>query len=143
MMGTRADFFIGIGPTAEWIGSVSHDGWPDKRGWGHKPIRARSEAQFRAAVEEMLSTTGVTTTRPEEGWPWPWEDFRTSDWAYAWDPKRGPVISEFGHQWMTLEERKTSYGRERERKLRDDEVRDMSKGPKADVWAKSGLVLLR
>ena len=28
-MGTRADFYIGRGATAEWIGSIAWDGYPD------------------------------------------------------------------------------------------------------------------
>ncbi len=28
-MGTRADFYIGRGPTAEWIGSLPLDGYPE------------------------------------------------------------------------------------------------------------------
>ncbi len=26
---TRGDFYIGIGPDARWIGSISHDAYPD------------------------------------------------------------------------------------------------------------------
>jgi len=28
-MGTRADFYVGIGPEAEWVGSIAYDGYPD------------------------------------------------------------------------------------------------------------------
>jgi hypothetical protein len=145
-MGTRADFFVGIGPTAEWIGSVSYDGWSDTSGAGVGPLSSTSEAAFRAAVEHVLSTWHPPVTRPEEGWPWPWEDFRTTDYAYAWDPARGPVVSEFGHVWLTPQElldlpRDMPYGGQRE--LRDDEVRDMRGHKKADILAKSGLMLLK
>jgi hypothetical protein len=27
-MGTRADFYVGRGPDAEWLGSVAMDGYP-------------------------------------------------------------------------------------------------------------------
>ena len=139
-MGTRADFFVGIGPKAEWIGSVSYDGGPGE--CGETLLIATTEADFRAAVEERLANWSVTT-RPEEGWPWPWPDFRTTDYAYAWDPKRGAVVSS-GREWVTLSQlnadRDCIYAG---RPLRDDEVPDMSKGPKGDVLGKSGLMLLR
>jgi hypothetical protein len=145
-MGTRADFFVGIGPTAEWIGSVSYNGWSDMNGAGVEPLSSTSEAAFRAAVEHVLSTWHPPVTRPEEGWPWPWEDFRTTDYAYAWDSARGPVVSEFGHAWLTPQElrdrpRDVPYGGQRE--LRADEVRDMRTHKKADILAKSGLMLLK
>ena len=147
-MGTRADFFIGVGPAAEWIGSTSYDGHPDS--WGEKPLAATSETEFRAAVEALLSKgdgRDVVVTRPEEGWPWAWEDFRTTDYAYAWDPIRGPVASEFGHAWLTPQElRDLPRGQDsyrEQRRLRDDEVPDMTKGKKANVLAKSGLMFLK
>ena len=140
-MGTRADFFIGIGPAAEWIGSTSYDGDPE--GWGKQPLAARTEDEFRAAVEEMLNSDALVT-RPSEGWPWPWEDFRTSDFAYAWDPARNTGVASSGRPWVTAAElvadRDCIYAGER---LRDDEVPDMRKGPQGDVLGKSGLILLR
>lgn len=141
-MGTRADFFVGIGPEAEWIGSTSYDGGP--RDWGSTPLAARTEDEFRAAVEEMLSDRQALVTRPSEGWPWPWNDFRTSDYAYAWDPARGTAVASSGRAWVTSAQmeadRDCIYRGER---LRDDEVPDMSKFPKGDVLGKSGLMLLK
>jgi hypothetical protein len=40
---------------------------------------------------------------PEVGWPWPWEDSNTTDYAYAWDEGR-VWITYFGHGWRTVEE---------------------------------------
>jgi hypothetical protein len=141
-MGTRADFFVGIGPAAEWIGSVAYDGgWRDA---GAGPLSATTEAEFRAAVEHLLLTWSRPVTRPEEGWPWPWEDFRATDYAYAWDPARGAVASRSGRAWVTSQQLKENSDCIYESaRLRDDEVPDMSKGKKADVLAKSGLMLLK
>lgn len=140
-MGTRADFFVGIGPTAEWIGSVSYDGGPREQ--GAAPLAATSELEFRTAVEQLLSQPDALVTRPEEGWPWPWPDFRTSDYGYAWDPARGAVASS-GRAWVTAAQLQADpdviYQGEH---LRDDEVHDMRNHPKADVMAKSGLLFLR
>ena len=139
-MGTRADFFVGIGPTAEWVGSISYDGGPREN--GAEPLAATSEGAFRAAVEKLLSS-GTLATRPEEGWPWPWEDFRTSDYGYAWDPERGAVVASSGRAWVTAQQLHADpdviHMGER---LRDEEVRDMRDHPKADVAAKSGLLFL-
>jgi hypothetical protein len=141
-MGTRADFFVGIGPDAEWLGSTSYDG--DPGGWGQKPLAARTEGEFRNAVEEMLSDHQALVTRPSEGWPWPWNDFRTSDYAYAWDPARGTAVASSGRAWVTSVQMAADldciYTGEH---LRDDEVPDMRKVPKGDVLGKSGLLFLR
>jgi hypothetical protein len=139
-MGTRADFFVGVGPTAEWIGSTSYDG--DPRGLGAAPLMAQSELEFRAAVKRMLDNPGLLTTRPEEGWPWPWTDFRTSDYGYAWDPERGAVASS-GRAWVTAQQLRDDHDCIYEGPdLRDDEVVDMSRYKKADTLAKSGLIFL-
>ena len=140
-MGTRADFFVGVGPEAEWIGSTSHDGHPTK--WGQKPLAARTEAAFREAVEERLSTRHALVTRPSEGWPWPWEDFRTSDYAYAWDPARDTAVASCGCKWVTPVQMAADPDcLHTGDPLHDDEVPDMRKVPKGDVLGKSGLLFL-
>src|ERR1041384_2735098 len=93
-MGTRADFYVGTGPQAEWLGSVAYDGSP--HGAPATVIKKRSETTYRAAVLELLDNPGsdFLPTRPEEGWPWPWEDSRTTDYAYTWarDPQDEVVL---------------------------------------------------
>lgn len=81
-MGTRADFYVGTGTDAEWIGSISYDGHPGRA--PREALGSVSEAAFRRAVEDLLADPDVLSTRPEEGWPWPWEDSGTTDYAYAW-----------------------------------------------------------
>lgn len=91
-MGTRADFYVGKGEKAEWLGSCSYDGHPGSTGVD----RAKTEKEFRAAVTERISEEDGTT--PEEGWPWPWNDSHTTDYAYAFDA--GKVwCSGFGRPW--------------------------------------------
>ena len=143
-MGTRADFYIGIGPAAEWLGSVTYDGHPEYNGKG--PLAADSEEAFRLAVATLLDDPKILSTSPSEGWPWPWEDSRTTDYAYAWTADRGAVLSVFGRPWVTLSElsaRGDAYY-EDEVKLRDDEVVDMRsrKMDRDGVLAKSGLIIL-
>ena len=93
-MGTRADFWIGIGSTAEWIGSISFDGNPD--GVPSPLFDAKTEAQFRRLAARVLDgceKERAPFTRPTEGWPWPWEDSRTTDYAYAWVPFDAEAVS--------------------------------------------------
>lgn len=79
-MGTRADFYVGRGAEAEWIGSVAYDGHPEN----FKHLRKKTEAAFRKAVAKELGGRDDATL-PAEGWPWPWNDSGTSDYAYAFD----------------------------------------------------------
>jgi len=96
-MGTRADFYIGRGEGAEWIGSIAWDGYPD--GLSCDVLKANSESEFREAVQEMAHRDDWTS--PEMGWPWPWEDSRTTDYAYAFDGDR-VWASCFGYTWCDL-----------------------------------------
>ena len=136
-MGTRADFYVGTGPDAEWIGSISYDG--DPNGPPKLLLRASSEATFRARATEILSSATLSTL-PTEGWPWPWEDSRTTDFAYAWCSDGQPRVSSYGRAWTTP----ADLGCE-ERRLEDHEVRDMSsiKASVDTIIAKSGLRFLR
>lgn len=140
-MGTRADFYIGTGPTAEWIGSITYDGYPD--GTPEWSLRAGSEADFRERVEELFSK--VQSTWPSEGWPWPWEDSRTTDYAYAWCADGCVRLSSYGRPWETLDE----YKKRREADIDVAETTaadwpNMSKrtAPIETILAKSGLVIL-
>lgn len=48
-MGTKADFYVGIGPKSEWLGSISFDGYPPvEGGWSGavgKLIAAKTEEE--------------------------------------------------------------------------------------------------
>jgi hypothetical protein len=95
-MGTRADFYVGKGQGAEWLGSVGWDGYPD--GIEESVLAAKSEADYRAAVEAMFAERD-DVTRPADGWPWPWDDSQTTDFAYAFDA--GEVHAAcFGRGWF-------------------------------------------
>lgn len=97
-MGTRADFYVGRGETAEWLGSVAWDGYPD--GFSHRPelFTAKTADEFRATVAAELADR-ADSTLPERGWPWPWDDSNTTDYAYAFD---GEAVhgSCFGGPWF-------------------------------------------
>lgn len=99
-MGTRADFYVGRGEQAEWLGSVAMDGYP---GGVSGYIRAaKSETNFRKAVQVFLEGRD-DATYPKDGWPWPWDDSQLTDYAYAFDAGK-TWASCFGNQWFAANE---------------------------------------
>ncbi len=95
-MGTRADFYIGRGAQAEWVGSIAWDGYPD--GLKKPLLRATTKDEFMQRLEEFW-TDRDDVTRPQDGWPWPWNNSATTDYAYAFDD--GKVwASAFGNAWF-------------------------------------------
>lgn len=95
-MGTRADFYVGRGQDAEWLGSIAWDGYPD--GLPEEILAITDETAYRAAVALFLKERDDGTV-PEMGWPWPWTDSRTTDYAYAIDGER-VWASCFGYEWF-------------------------------------------
>ena len=89
-MGTRADFYVGKGRDAEWIGSIAWDG--DRGGIDDAVLNAHTEPDFRAAVDKFFAPRD-DATKPDQGWPWPWDDSATSDCSYwffdgrCWDAR--------------------------------------------------------
>lgn len=80
-MGTRADFYIGRDPaTMEWLGSIAWDGYPD--GIPSEILYAETSEDFAKEVEIFLKSRDDATF-PNQGWPWPWKDSCTTDFAYA------------------------------------------------------------
>lgn len=94
-MGTRADFYIGRGAKAKWIGSIAWDGYPDGL------PKALKTAKTKAAFCRVVKALGKRDdwTAPEQGWPWPWDDSCTTDYAYAFDGER-VWASSFGGKWF-------------------------------------------
>lgn len=94
-MGTRADFYLGRGAQATWLGSIAWDGHP---GSIEGAVLSATDAdQYRSALATFLKDSeGIL---PSDGWPWPWEDSRLTDYAYALDA--GKVYANyFGHGWF-------------------------------------------
>ena len=103
-MGTRADFYLGVGPEAEWLGSFAFDGYPDAVADDLSLTEATpniaSEADWRESVAGLLQRDDATL--PDAGWPWPWDDSRTTDFAYAWSPDSPVLVSCFGSAYVPL-----------------------------------------
>jgi hypothetical protein len=100
-MGTPADFYIGTGADAEWLGSIAFDGYRiddmeeadatrDADCAACWAIKSATNADdYRRAVAELLACND-DATKPEQGWPWPWNTSDTTDYAYAFCEKRPP-----------------------------------------------------
>lgn len=93
-MGTRCDFYIGRGVDAEWLGSVAWDGHPEC----FEPLlSATTVEEFKLRMQAAVYHREDFTS-PDKGWPWPWEDSRTTDYAIAFDD--GKVYAScFGRAW--------------------------------------------
>lgn len=136
-MGTRADFYVGRGKEAEWIGSIANDGYPSGIEGAIK--RATTELDFRAAVGLWLDIDD-SSSRPDDGWPWPWDDSRTTDYAYAFDSGR-VYASCFGGEWFDPLEVEPSDDKEGRAKVAV--FPDMSSRKNVTLGKRSGLIVGR
>lgn len=94
---TRGDFYIGTGSSARWIGSITHDAFPDKI---PSDILIQVNAiMFEETVIEFLEKDRINAIIPSDrdGWPWPWDDSQLTDYTYMFDFDNSRVIaSHFG-----------------------------------------------
>lgn len=99
-MGTRADFYVGRGEDAEWLGSIAWDGYPDG-GIPDEIKTADSEDGFRRTVAAFIDCREDGTV-PSDGWPWPWETSHTTDYAYSFEAGK-VYASSFGSSWWAAD----------------------------------------
>jgi len=90
---TRGDFYIGTGSSAKWIGSISHDAFPDKI--PAEILIQVNAVMFEEAVIEFLESdrNNAIISSDGDGWPWPWDDSQLTDYTYMFDFDRGMVIT--------------------------------------------------
>lgn len=136
-MGTRADFYVRKEKAVEWLCSIAWDGYPD--GIDKPVLEATTEEQYRESLEQFVKDR-EDLTRPEMGWPWPWQSSRNTDYSYYFDngkvkcsnwgrPFFDPLVDK--NEPVTLE--------------RDEDVEwlpDMSAIQKIDFGARSGLLII-
>ena len=131
-MGTRCDFYVGRDSSAEWLGSVAWNGDPENF---PEIIEANQESRYREEVTKELEARDDATL-PEAGWPWPWEDSRTTDYAITFDD--GEVYAScFGHSWYRP-------GKEEEPEAEGEKVAvfpNMKSRQKVTFGARSGLMV--
>lgn len=97
-MGTRADFYIKKADEKEliWIASIAWDGYPSGID-EPEVLKSTTEEEYKALLTQFLSKR-EDVTLPERGWPWPWDNSKTTDYAYCFHD--GRVLANcFGHGW--------------------------------------------
>lgn len=106
-MGTRADFYVGTGESAQWLGSVAWDGYEWAEAEESALMMAKTEEQYCQAVKE-ISTDRKDWTDPNQGWPWPWDDSNNTDYAYYFKDGKTQftVFSSPEDGWPDMSERK-------------------------------------
>lgn len=132
-MGTRADFYVGDGPTAEWLGSIAWDGYKD--GIPDEVLCAGDEAQYRDEVAKFIADREDGTS-PEMGWPWPWDNSGTTDCCYSF--RNGKV--DFGW-WGVLYDREEKDGEEQPRAIGGN-FPDMSGKKNMTMGKRSGFIFI-
>jgi hypothetical protein len=135
-MGTRADFYVGRGEAAEWLGSIGWDGYPD--GIDDAVKSATTLEEFQSALQHFVASR-EDWTKPDDGWPWPWDNSRTTDYAYAFDG--GKVwASCFGHEWFDATQKEPD-GNDAGRKTAV--FPDMSGRKNVTLGRRSGVIVIR
>jgi hypothetical protein len=81
-MGSKADFYMGRGVNAEWLGSLAWDGLP--AGLPSELLVITSEVDFRTQVTQLLDVRGDGIPAIQ-GWPWPWDTSHGTKYTYAFD----------------------------------------------------------
>lgn len=77
----------------KWLGSKGYDGYPD--GIEEKVLKATTAEEFERETYAFLKSEDDATF-PENGWPWPWNDSRTTDYSYIFE--NGKVMAScFGY----------------------------------------------
>ena len=146
-MGTRADFYVGKGKDAEWIGSTAWGGYRD--GIDEAVLNAHTESDFRSAIEAFFAPRN-DVTRPADGWPWPWNTSKTSDCSYwffegrCWDAQGSPDV------YVPCDEQQPEWGNDDEEELQDKwlanreqiDFPDMSERKNVTYGQRSGLIVL-
>jgi hypothetical protein len=147
-MGTRADFYVGRGEDMEWIGSIAWDGYPHGL-VGKGILDAASEEEFRSALL-ALAADRSDFTAPDKGWPWPWADSFTTDFAYAFDRDRLYVSRETDDHSDWVEAVHFEREEQMDRKIMGElpscgplAYPDMTEVQNVDFGSRSGLLILR
>lgn len=138
-MGTRADLYIGRGESCEWLGSIAWDG-------GDIPesiLACSNEEIYRDFVTAWLKTR-EDATFPEDGWPWPWNDSRLTDFAYTF-VEGGVKIVTLGKAYTVAEYRNRDTEADEpyiEIENRELYFKDMSAIQNVTFGDRSGLIIL-
>lgn len=139
-MGTRADFYLrneNTEPKMKWLGSVALDGYPE--GIDNKVLKATTDQEFITEVDNFLNRKSHATF-VKDGWPWPWDNSQTTDYAYICESGK-VMASSFGSALFdpTI---KPSEDEENESKIPNGYFPDMTDIKNVQWGDKSGLIIL-
>lgn len=135
-MGTRADFYIGRGEEAKWIGSVAWDGFPDSV--GADLLSATTEEEYLAVFNSTIAKR-KDFTDPVQGWPWPWEDSQTTDYSFAFDQNKVWATC-FGYFWFDPSDKDAE---DREQSHKETKFPNMKAIQNVATDGRSGLLIMR
>lgn len=109
-MGTRADFYVGRGQKADWLGSIAWDGFRDSL--PDDLFEVKTEEDWRVRVTGFI-TSREDGTLPKDGWPWPWEDSNTTDRAYSFvDGKAIELETDGSEEFPNMKDRqRVTFGK--------------------------------
>jgi len=77
---TKADFYIGNGIAANWIGSIHSDGYPN--GIPIQILICGNPTLFEEEVIEFIHKVDGVVKTDGDKWPWLWPDSRMTDYSY-------------------------------------------------------------
>ncbi len=147
-MGTRCDFYImKKKPKLIWMGSYGWDGYPSGEPEGMGLHKVNNEEDFKSRILSFLEEKqGYIAGK--DGWPWPWDNSKTTDFYYIFF--EGKVyVSCFGGGLIEINDYL-----ENEEKINDEEdidklivdldyeLPDMSKIKKVDLGKSSGIITI-
>lgn len=94
-MSTKADFYLGRGPSARWIGSLEWDGMPSAIPLSIR--QATKEGEYLLGVGSLLENR-PDAQHPDQGWPWSHTSSLSTPYSYAFDS--GVVYAScYGSSW--------------------------------------------
>jgi len=93
---TKADFYIGTGVTANWIGSTFNDGYV--HGIPLEILLCVNPTLFEELVVEFIQSREVGAVKTNgDRWPHPWPDSRMTDYSYIFiEDLSKVVVSNYG-----------------------------------------------
>ena len=89
-MGTKADFYVGLGSKRDWIGSLMRDGDVWKI-----PVEIFIQVN-KMVFEEMVFDLIREHDDVIDEWPHPWSDSRMTDYSYIFYPDHEKVYMSHG-----------------------------------------------
>lgn len=89
-MGTKADFYSGLGSKRDWIGSLYNGG----EVW-NIPLEILiqvNKVMFEELTLDFLKEKGGSINDNGDMWPWLWADSRVTDYSYIFLPNHNKVF---------------------------------------------------